>query len=130
MATIVWIEKGKDSRWIAMAIAGAFDKACVIDERDFDDMNLGESKKFTLIERFSEILEKQGLSCVIVSPKHAISKFRRGLKVLPYGEWGVTSDDYIVHTPSDKVNERDLVIEKVLDYLKMKKLIKPLGRTA
>lgn len=122
MATIIWIEKGDGSSWIAHALKGAFKSSCILDAFLF-------KYGMQAVKDIASVLRAQGVTSIVVIEKKYISKLLEGFKVLPYGvdKRFVEDDEFIIHQPTDKVNERDLVVKAVLDRLKLKKIIKSLG---
>ena len=114
--TLLWIQDGEETRWLAEAITGAFQKAMVL---KFDQMTK---------ESFCYALEeagKQGIGVIAISKMAvAMKKELGGLVLLPYGsEVKLTMKGVLIHQPMGKRMERDLIVDKALAFLKVEKVL-------
>lgn len=114
--TLLWIQDGKDTRWIAEAITGAFQKALVL---EFELMTK-DCFAYTLREA-----EKKGIAVIAISKiAIAMKKELGGLALLPYGsEVKLTMKGILIHQPMGKRRERDLIVEETLAFLKGEKVL-------
>jgi len=100
---VIWVKSGEHARWIAKALAGAFQRALVIDN---DRFNTG------VVISISEMASAQGIMPIAII-EDAEEKFRM--------KGGVYLDS--TDGPFEK---RDQVVEEMLEWLKKEKWILPL----
>ncbi len=107
----IWIEEGKDSEWIASAIAGAFKRALTFSER----------KGLPSMRTLETIIEQETMVLGVVSdPKKYEGE--ESLSVFPYGGELEEKKGRFIYRGEGKLNEKDKVVEGVLSILKKEKV--------
>jgi len=115
--TMIWIEEGDFSLWLAKALAGAFESGVVL---DCEKLNEG-----CLDEIISQLLEQKGAFVGTCKSPVALKKKFGGIALLPYGSrTKITMKDVVVHTNAGKKDERDRVVKEMLEYMKINKILK------
>ena len=113
-STIIWIESGKISHWLAEAIAGAYKNRIIL---DFDKIS-----KEGMIEVVPQIREQPGTLVGVTEKPLALRRKFGGTVILPYGsKQNITMKGVIIYKAEGKKAERDKIVEKVLEYLKKEK---------
>jgi len=113
---IVWIESGKESLWLAKAISGAFTSSFIID--------CDKLEKDCVRSLVPQIKDQSGFLAAICKSPIAFKKEFGGIALLPYGsKTKITMKDVLIHEATTKKNEKDKIVEKVLAYMKDKKII-------
>lgn len=115
--TMIWIEEGDFSLWIAKALAGAFVSSVVVDCE-----KLGEE---CLDKILPQLFEQSGAFVGICKSPIGLKKKHGGVALLPYGSrTKVVMKDVVVHTKSGKKDERDRVVKEMIDFMRLNKILK------
>ena len=118
MGTVIWIEKGEHSQWLAKAVVGAFQSAIIL-----DCVEIGPECVTKVIPQLQP--QPVGIVAICEAPIAMRSQFG-GLAILPYGtRIKARTSGVFVHTPGDgrPQVEKDKTVDTILTFLKKNKVL-------
>lgn len=125
MAPLIYIVKGKDSHYIARAVAGAFKASVVLDDAMMEDHADWSLVLLLIIEE----LVSQNVVVILLTDEGALlgyQAYKKGLAVYP--DWPADGKapkwPHVLHEVQGRVQEADKIVEKVLQRLRKDKVLK------
>lgn len=123
MAPLIYIVKGEDSHYIARAIAGAFKASVVLDDGMMEDYPDWSMVLLLLIEE----LISQNVTTLLLTDEGALmgyQAYKKGLAIYPnWKDEKAPKWPHVLHRVEGRTQEKDRVVEKVLDRLRKDKVL-------